>query len=269
MRALSIFLLVVACTSNSDDAAQPVASPANAAAEPPKVILSREFLIPMAAQKKRELQNRNAFEIRKLQYFAKPGKFDIYEFDIDVLETTDEPITFTPFNGPPIEIISYGLRNSIVPLDRSEIRWRGSLRSPDSASGSRIRLMVSVRAIDTSGIVKRPEPNRDLTRAMYDQQQYTVLANSVERLSERLVHSVRGRFTGPGKSGAIIVLAAIPDVFDLVVVFELDEEKQLAPADDSPVNRAPLSPEMARRHQAFNSYIESVKRELGITPDQE
>lgn len=268
MRIISILLFLAACTSNSDDTAQRTLS-SFAGSDSSNISLSREFLIPMEAQKKRDLLDRHALEIRTMEYFAKPGKFDIYEFDIGVLETKDEPITITPFNGSSIEILSYGFGRDNPASGKSVLRWRGALPVPNSTRMSRVRLTVLVRAIDTEGNIRRPDPNREITRALYDQKYVTVLADSVERLTERLVYTLVGNSIEVPESRATIVITGVPDQFDFVVVYELDEEKRLLPVDDSPANRHPRSPEQIRRSQAFKAHVEKVKRELGIPLDQE
>ena len=71
---------------------------------------SRELLKLIDEQRRSDLVGRHALEIGKLEYFAQPGKFEFYEFDIDVLEMAGHTFTITPFGGPSIYIISHGIK---------------------------------------------------------------------------------------------------------------------------------------------------------------
>jgi hypothetical protein len=70
----------------------------------------REFLKPLSAEKRSALMSRKALDLGIREYFALPGKIDVYEFDVGLLETPGQTITITPFNGPPIDIISHGVK---------------------------------------------------------------------------------------------------------------------------------------------------------------
>jgi len=220
IRKFIIFVLLAACSGCSD-------KPEPHSADGTDIMisdLSPEFFIPMASDRKRYLMDRNALGLNALEIFAKPGKFDIYDFDIDVLGTKDDTITFTPFDGPPIEIMSYGFEKR-MPSSSGHLIWNGAVQMPDSSESIPVRLAILVRSIDTNGNVRLPDPNRDITRAFYDQRTYTVLEESVNRLSERIVYSLPGNEIYAPETNTKYVLTAVLNQYDFVVVYEVDEAK--------------------------------------------
>ena len=68
---------------------------------------NREFLRHLNEEEKRELRDRYALDIASLEYFAKPGRIDIYDFNTAVLEKKGDTFTFTPFGGSSLEILSH------------------------------------------------------------------------------------------------------------------------------------------------------------------
>lgn len=235
---------------------------------------NREFLIPVDEQKRQNLTNRYALEMARYEYFAKPGRIGIYEFDIEVLEKRDEAITITPFNGLSMEIVSLGIW--VNPDSAGNVaRWRGVLSMPDSTRTFRVRFVMGVWSIDADGNRRKPDRNREIARRQLEKEESVIQEDSYVRRNERLVY---GLFTNEIRIPATKTAIAFQQLgrdfeniedFETIVVYEVDEEKVIYPADDSRTNPVPPSGKQLRRIRAYEAHIEKVKRELGLPLDQE
>lgn len=233
-------------------------------------VSDREFLRQIDVQKRIALTDRYKIKMAEYEYFANPGKIGIYEFDIGVLETKGETITISPFNGPPIEFVSHGL---VVNHDRGghAAKWKGELPIPGSKQMYPVQLVMGIRAIDADGNVRKPDPNREVTRRLLEQENYAVLRESYERRKETIVYGMLRNEIHIPETKATLVINRLGDSllteedFQSVVVYEVDNEKVLWPADDLPVEgyvNNQLDEERARRKSAFDTHMENVKREI-------
>ena len=217
-RKLALLLLFAACLGCSEGPS-PDSSVDNSI---PTYDFGNELLIPISTDRKRFLESRNALELQSLESLAIPGKFDIYGFDINVLSTKDDYITFTPFDGPPIKIMSYGFEPQTSGTT-GHLVWRGAISRSGSSDPAPVSLAILVRSIDTDGNIRLPDPNREVTRALYDRKVYTVLEDSVNRLSERIVYSLPGNEIYVPDTNTKYVITALVNQFDFAIVYEVDE----------------------------------------------
>jgi len=229
---------------------------------------SREFLRPMEERKKNILMERHAYDLAILEYFAKPGTFDLYEFDIGVLEIEGATITITPKNIAPIEILSHGVDVNWL-YGGQTARWTGEIPIPNSAQTFSIEIFLAIRSVDASAERGWPDPNREVTRAALEGDNYVVLEESKRRLSERIIYGlVAGFIPVPARRTAIRLSPLGDDLesFESVLVYEIDESKTVIPGDDSPVNPTPPTPDQIRRFQEFREHEARVRREFGMPP---
>jgi len=232
---------------------------------------TREFLRPIENQKRGILIERYAYDLAILEYFAKPGTFDLYEFDIGVLETEGETITITPNNISPIEILSHGIEVNWRYGGRTA-RWRGELPIPNSARTFPVDMDLVIRAVDASGEIKPPDPNREVTRSALEGENYVVLEESKRRLSERIIYGLINSFIQVPARRTTIRLSQLGEdleSFGSVLVYKVDESKTVIPGDDSPVNPTPPTPDMIRRAREFKKHEDRVRREFGLPPREE
>ncbi len=232
----------------------------------------REFLKPLSAEKRSALMSRKALDLGIREYFALPGKIDVYEFDVSLLETPGQTITITPFNEPSIDIISHGIR----PFPHAPWlggSWSGQIVAQNSKQTYPIELSIGYWAIGPDGIIRPPDPNREITRNLLQQESYVVLEESVQRLNEKIVYAMSGTIRLPHLRRAIQITQLGDDELEYIVVYEGDIEKALYPVSDKravPLDETTeLGRESMRRMAAYEAHVEKLKRELGIAQSLE
>lgn len=232
---------------------------------------NREFLKSIDAQKRADLISRHAYDIAVLEYFAIPGKFDIYEIDIDVLETQGETITITPFSGPPIEILSHGIERN-PDSGGHVVRWTGEIKIPNSKQKLPLRLIMYVRSIDADGVLRLPDPNREYTPSQLSQENAVIPKESYLRRNEKLVYGFTGNSIQVPKTKARVALTNVNENLDFVVVYEIDQEKMIILGDGHvlrPDGTPYVSVEQKRRIEAYETHVEKVRREFGLPQNRE
>lgn len=237
-----------------------------------------EFLRSVDPQERSHLARRHPLKLAEYEYFAKPGRIGIYHFDVDVLRKKGEAITFRPFNGPPIEVMSHGLT---VNHDRGGhiARWSGEIELPNGRGKMPLRMFLRIWAVGDDGELKMPDPNREATRQALEQGNSTVLAESYQRRNERIVYElvsstirVPARNTTMFFDGLVKEKATERDL-NSIVVYEIDDEKVIHPADDTlvegPDETDPKEAERLRRIAAFDAHMDQVKRDIAKNQNEE
>lgn len=265
--AMRVYLLVavgalfVACSPNNDGSDRTVEIDRISA------FIPREFLVPIPPVEKRRLLETYAYDVGALEYFAVPGRLDLYRFDVRVLETEGGQITVTPLDDPSVELWSWGVDRS-GQFSGGYAIWNGRLSSVEISMG------LGVRSIDTEGNIRMPDPNRTITRAAYDRNTYTVIEESVRRLDERIVHFLSPTFLTNSATKVSYALAPLGREsqmeFDTVVVYEIDAEKTIVLGDGFQNPEDAAFQEGLRKQMAYKAYLKQLRSDLGIveTPEQ-
>lgn len=224
--------------------------------------VSRELLIPIDPQRRERLVERYAYDLRIAEFFAKPGTLELYEFDIGALEVRGDTITISPRSIPPIEIHSDGLKLNHQ-YGGSTAEWTGRV----AGSPHPVELTLAVRAVDASGAVRLPDPNRTVTSELLEQEHYVVLESAKRRLDERIAYGFVSNVVQVPEKRVTLRLSQLGDdldSFESVVVYEVDNSKLLliscGVGDQRP------SREQRRRQQAYDEHVSQVRRELGLPP---
>ena len=223
----------------------------------------REFLRPVEAQKLDELMERHALDIRTMEFFAKPGKLALYEYDMDVLEVGGETVTITPFGGPAIELLSAGIWRDPGKNGRAA-NWRGSLPSKSSDGSYRARLNLIIRSVDSEGNLHRPDPGLQPLKAKLTNGGRSDPEHLLLPREQRLGYVFTGNSIRNPDTGSRIKFFSFRRDLDVVLVYEVDEDKVILPGDDSPVNRMEPSQEQVLLRKAFNEHVQKVRLELGL-----
>lgn len=225
----------------------------------------REFLKSVNPQDRANLMQRRGLEILSEEYFAKPGRFEIFEFDIDVLESKNEEITFSPGWGHPIEIVSQGIKREPSNGWYFGI-WTGEIEDPNSKEMREVKWFITTWALNSNDQLIPPDPNREVTRKLLESENHVVSKESVERLDEELVYAITAKINVPPNRTHIRILQPENDL-KYLMVYEVDEDKWI-PTGNGNVVGPDLSTEIGRlRHERLEGYeahVESVKRELGL-----
>jgi hypothetical protein len=238
---------------------------------PDSNLKSRELLRPIEGWKRNFLMERHVYEMAILEYFARPGTFDLYNFDVSVLELENETITITPKNSDPIEILSHGIDVNWQ-YGGGTAEWRGELPIPKSKRTLPAKMHLAIRAVNRFGELRRPDPNRNVTRSAIERESYVVLRESKQRLDERIVYGlINGFIQVPVRMTTLRLSQLGEDLhsFGSVLVYEVDDDKLIIPGDDSPVNPMPPTPDMIRRSKAFKDHEDRVRRRFGLPPKNE
>jgi len=226
-----------------------------------------EFLRKLGEAEKSAISDQFALEIAQLEYFAKPGRIEIYGYDTAVLAIDGASFTFTPLGGAPLTITSHRMWRG-PDGTRRLARWRGTARSASSSRPFPVKWQFFVQWIDAQGNVVSPDVNWSVAHSDLEQDARTVLVDSYDGPHENLtlVYSlafVNNRINYP-PSGGKLAIHGLGDGIDYVLIYEIDPEKVLAPRDDSPVNPVPLSPEQSRRWADYRRHINEVNRRFGM-----
>ena len=231
----------------------------------------REFLRPIEPQKKLDLETRRGFEIAKEKYFAKPGRFEIFEFDLDVLESKGNTITFTPFEGSPIEVLSQGIaRDSRTGWFLGT--WNGELKEPGLDETSSVSLTITTWGVDENGDLGAPDPNREHTLAVLRNQRGVISEESLLRVDQEQVYSIEGELALPGSNAVIRFRHPSSKELDYLMVYEVDHEKTLLIPNDLATNvdtSTEFGREKLRRDEAFRAHVDGLKRQFGIAQTEE
>lgn len=233
-----------------------------------RVQSNREFLKPIDGEKRADLMSRRALQIQSTEYFAKPGKFDIYEFDIDVLKSSGETITITPFNGPPIEIVSNGLQQH--PVGWMVSNWSGEIKNPNSTETYPVLWTITKWSLDDFGNLQPPDPNREYVLSQMNEENAIIPEESYLRLNEKIVYAIHGTIRLP-HTQTLIAISQLSNDLDFVMMYEVDDDKRLIHGDDT-IDGIDLSEdgiERARRAEAYQNHVDNVRRELGLGPKPE
>jgi len=227
---------------------------------------TREFLRSVDPQKRAELVRRNPLKMAKNEYFAKSGRFDVYEFDISVLEPESQTVTITPFGGPPIDIISHG-------IERDEEtgwflgKWSGEIVPQNGRQTYPIQLRIVTWAIGQDGKLRTPDSNREVevTLGPLENENSVVLTESAARPDEKLVYAISGSIRLP-HLGRQITLAQMDEDLESLIMYEVDPEKTIPAANDIDseleLEDAEIRADRLRRTNAFNAYMERRRQEL-------
>lgn len=231
----------------------------------------RELLKPVDAQKRSGLSSRHALELGSLEYFAKPGKFDVYEFDIDVLETVGQTITITPFNGPPIDIISYGIKRD--PVNGWLVgKWTGEVVASNSKQTFPFELGIGFWAIGSDGSLIPPDRNREYALSQLNQEDSVIPKESYLRRNEKIVYAISGSMRLPHLQRQIEILQ-VGDELETLILYEIDIAKAIPPVSDTdegpPDDTTEIGRERLRRLEAWEAHVEQLKRDLGLNQNQE
>ena len=134
---------------------------------------------------------------------------------------------------------------------------------PNSSSTFAVKWRFRVQWIESERNIRTPDPNREITPVLLEQDIHTVLEQSYKRRNEelKLVYALgpANRIHYPPTDGQIAI-HGLGNGIDQVVVYEIDAEKVLIPGDDSPVNPVPPSREQSRRWAAYKAYTTEVNR---------
>lgn len=251
-----------------------------------------ELLRPTSAESKAEVARRHPISLEEHRYFAKPGRFGIFTFDIDVLQREGEIITITPFHGEQIQVLSRGLDIHEGTGGRTG-RWTGELLVPNSDRTVLLQWPISIRAIDSDGNIRYPDPNREVTQQILAEygEQSVVLQESYDRLNEKIMYGLlQANIPLPHLREQLIIAPIDPhfqtvEEFDTIVIYEQDKEKILWFPDDSPrregipeernlpgIDKLPeravdaqslaLEQELQRRTDAYEQHMIDVRRRV-------
>ncbi len=230
---------------------------------------NREFLKPIDAVTRNDLMSRRGLEIRSQEFFAKPGRFDVYKFDIEVLENTGETITITPFDGPPIEIVSKGIKRE-PETAWFHGRWSGEIKMRGTKETVPIEWGITTWSIATDGSLQAPDPNREYTLSQLDQKNAVIPQESYLRRNEKIVYAVSGAIRFPQTRQLIRITQPTNDL-EYLVFYEVDEYKWIPPGDGNLVDSdlSEVGQLRTTRKAAYLAHIENVKRDLGLAENQE
>lgn len=260
-RVIALFIALIAIDANSQNA----------------VTGDREFLKKASNEKTTVLRSKNAFEIGKLEYFAQKDRFEIYEFDIDVLREDGQTFSISPFNGPPINIISHGITPD-PNYGWMVGTWKGEVVSQISRATYPIELGIGIWAVGDNGKLRPPDPDREATLAALQQESYVVSEESVSRLSEKLVYSISGSIVLPDQRRQIEIVQ-LDDDLESLILYEIDTKKAIAPVSDTAsqdaiaeraqMEQSEFGREQLKRIEAYELHVRNLRRELGIEDEPE
>lgn len=229
-------------------------------------LVNRELLKPVDPQKRRNLMSRHAIDMASLQYFAKAGKIDVYEFDIDVLDSEGQIITITPFGELPIDIVSNGIKRDPT-YGWLFGTWTGEIVANNSRQTIPVELGVTTWALGKDGQLISPDPNREYTLSQLNQENAVVPNESYLRRNEKIVYAVSGFIPLPHLRRQITVMQ-LGDELDTLVLYEEDVEKAIHPVSDvdseiANDSNSEIGIERARRLEAYEAHMKGIKQTLG------
>lgn len=252
-RFFTILLLTISCS-------------AFAQVDPPE----RELLRPIESQKHVGIMAKDQFELRKLEYFSLPGRFGIFEVDLSALEKPETIVTISPAGGPPVRVISNGIKRNPV-FGWFHATWTGEVIEPGTDETRSVELSITTWAIDENGTIKAPDPNRESAMSALAEGRGVITESSLQRIDEEIAHSITGRIVFP-RSKRVIEFTHPTNDFEYVAVYEPDGSKVLLQGDDMRRAGSPAESEYEvdrqRRVQAYENFVEALRRELGLAPTE-
>jgi hypothetical protein len=238
---------------------------------------SSEFLTPVAPQERANLINSNRLDYAEFEYFAKPGRVDVFKFDIAALEKEGTTVTITPFGGESVSILSHGFERNPKWRGR-KLRWHGEMQTANSEEGVPVVFDVIVRSVDAKGNVRPPDPNREATLRELENETHTVLAESAARIDERLIYSLSTNFLYLPDQDMTLGFSHLGKQFDAMVVWEPDNFR-IAPPDTIAIRgevpkyqqnaESRRQAETVRAQKEFEDYMEGIRQEIESTQNQE
>lgn len=241
-----------------------------AAAETPQ-----RLLYEVSEAERQEVVGAHEFEIRIFQYFAPAGEFGIYRFDLSVLDQPSESIVFDLPSGEQIEILSYGITEDNYSTQNSAT-WTGGIKHRYEDRVFPVALGVSRWSITAEGVQRYPDLRREATLAAIESNEGVVSVESVERLEEKQVRSLRSEaIIHPAGRSRIWLRSLIGD-YSHVMVYEEDPNKFFSiPVEgwgSVPPATEPKTAhdfEQIRRSEAYLAHVAMTRRQLGLAETQE
>ena len=234
-----------------------------------------ELVRAVAESKRANVYQRNEFDIERQKFFAKRDQHRIVSIDVEQLEEKGAILTFTPFPGRPIKILSHGItRDPNIGFHTGV--FHGEVIPPgwekEDTSIFPVEWVVTTWSVDNDGNHILPARNHRRLKELMEQQGDVGVfpEEAYMRRHETLVHGVTGEIKDFAQGG-IIRFSPLRNNRDSMFLIESDPAKEWdgLSGDSGFVELSPdRAAERKRRGDKYMRHVEALKQRLGIQDNE-